>query len=240
MTFFTALLLGLIASGHCAAMCSGLQNALQPNHIIRSKQRLFEHNIALNLGRLCCYTIVGALLAWSSIEILHLVGAGDYISWLRMLTAAILFFIGIKIILQHLGFQTGLEPMGELLWSKLKRLHKNNNKDHLNQSFTNGLVWGMLPCGLLYSLYFTAALSGNATQGGMIMLGFGLGTMPTMILSGTAWITFKRWFQHRQIRIAGGLFYCAGALMMAFSPFFISTSFAESYPGLVNMVFCLR
>jgi len=44
-----------------------------------------------------------------------------------------------------------------------------------------GLCWGLLPCGLVYSILLTAAASGDALHGGVVMFVFGLGTLPSML-----------------------------------------------------------
>ena len=240
MTFVTALILGLIASAHCAAMCSGLQQAFQASHVIHSKHRLFWHNLALNFGRLSGYTIVGAALAWGSVGLFELVGAQAYIAYLRIAMAVVLFVIGVQMMFRRVALLTPLEPAGRWLWLRVKKWHCANHQNDLRRSYVNGVILSMLPCGLLYSVYLTAALSGNAVQGGAIMLGFGLGTLPSLLLSGSAWILFKRWVSQTQLQIAGGLFYCLGALMVFFAPAIIDMSFAQTYPGLVNTVFCLR
>ena len=52
------------------------------------------------------------------------------------------------------------------------------------QAFPLGLLWGWLPCGLVYSALVTALTSGSAWCGAALMLAFGAGTLPTLLLAG--------------------------------------------------------
>jgi sulfite exporter TauE/SafE len=47
-----------------------------------------------------------------------------------------------------------------------------------------GLIWGWLPCGLVYSMLALAAASATPLKGGATLLAFGLGTLPAMLTSG--------------------------------------------------------
>ena len=47
-----------------------------------------------------------------------------------------------------------------------------------------GLVWGLVPCALVYSVLPLALFAGGAWQGGAVMLAFGLGTLPNLGLTG--------------------------------------------------------
>jgi sulfite exporter TauE/SafE len=48
-----------------------------------------------------------------------------------------------------------------------------------------GSLWGTLPCGLVYAAVALALSAGSAAAGGALMLAFGLGTLPTLLLAGT-------------------------------------------------------
>jgi len=65
-----------------------------------------------------------------------------------------------------------------------------------------GLIWGWLPCGLVYFVLIWALTAGDAIHGALIMLAFGAGTLPTLITAGfmTSWLTrFARSTRARQV-----------------------------------------
>lgn len=238
MTFLTALVLGLLASTHCAAMCGGLQQALQPARLIRTSSELHWHNLLMNTGRLTTYVFAGAGLAWSSYALLDLLNLQKYVVNLRFIMALILLLIGVQLLLRSTLGLPFLARIGRAGWSEIKHWYKPDNATRI-RSFSNGMIWGALPCGLLYTVYFTAAVSGDPLQGGLIMLGFGIGTTPSLLLSGTLWLWLKRRIRHTNVQTLGGVFYLSGGLLMLAAPNFVTAEFAQNFPELVSTVFCL-
>ncbi len=68
-----------------------------------------------------------------------------------------------------------------------------------------GFLWGWLPCGLVYSTLSWAAVSGNAINGSLLMLSFGLGTLPAMLLVGLGADALKKWLNHVVTKNISGL-----------------------------------
>jgi sulfite exporter TauE/SafE len=68
------------------------------------------------------------------------------------------------------------------------------------QALGLGMLWGWLPCGMVYAMLLTALASGNATEGGLIMAAFALGTLPNLLLIGAAWSSFLRWMSVGWVR----------------------------------------
>jgi sulfite exporter TauE/SafE len=66
-------------------------------------------------------------------------------------------------------------------------------------------LWGWLPCGLVYSVLIAAIATGSAINGGLLMLAFGLGTLPTLLTMGMAAVRLKTVLQNIWVRRASGL-----------------------------------
>ena len=73
------------------------------------------------------------------------------------------------------------------------------------QAFPLGLLWGWLPCGLVYSALVTALTSGSALHGAGMMLAFGLGTLPNLLLAGLLAVRLKDYATKPAVRITAGL-----------------------------------
>jgi hypothetical protein len=73
------------------------------------------------------------------------------------------------------------------------------------QAFALGLLWGWLPCGLVYSVLVAALATGSAARGGLLMLAFGLGTLPALLAMGMAAVRLKAFLQNLWIRRVSGL-----------------------------------
>ena len=73
------------------------------------------------------------------------------------------------------------------------------------QAFPLGLLWGWLPCGLVYSALVTALASGSAASGALMMLAFGLGTLPNLLLAGLLAARLKAYAAKPAVRLIAGL-----------------------------------
>lgn len=180
--FPTAFLFGLMGSIHCAGMCGPLVG-LYANQIKGEPRWLnLRQHFLHNLGRLLVYTNLGILL-----------GTLGYLTRLLPWSGAILgALIGIFIVAVGLSF-VGLGPATRLLGPALHRLTERLLigwawYKHLARSpgiaFLGGLH-GLLPCPLLYVALSSAVATQSPQHGGLLLLGFGLGTIPMMWGMGT-------------------------------------------------------
>ena len=166
----TALLAGLLGSGHCFGMCGGIAVGLG-----NLPRQGFMSALVFNLGRLTSYALLGAISAWL---LAFLGGAFNVPQWgfiLRLLTAVMILLIG----LQFLGT---IERIGGRVWKKVLPLAvKASALPGGTGRVLLGLCWGLLPCGLVYSVLLTASATGTALTGAVVMIAFGIGTLPSML-----------------------------------------------------------
>lgn len=202
--YIAALLIGLLGGTHCVGMCGGLVAALSVN--LPGKGRsLWPIHLAYNLGRVTSYTSSGVLLG-------ALGSAGFLLN--RLLPVQMAFYMAANIMLILLGlylagFSAGLAPIergGQALWRRIQPFAGRfvPARDPL-RAYPLGLVWGFVPCGLVYSMLATALVSGSAVRGGTLMLAFGLGTLPNLMLAGVFAARFRRWLQRPALRLVAGL-----------------------------------
>ena len=95
-------------------------------------------------------------------------------------------------------------------------------------AFASGLIWGVLPCGMVYGALFYAMLSGSALGGGAVMAGFGLGTLPSVTAAALGISSFRRLARVQQARVWVGLAIIAIAAA------------SVAVPALVSAGFCFR
>lgn len=207
-----ALVAGIAGSAHCFAMCGGLAGALSMRTRAAAAQSADAMRTAglYQLGRLGGYASAGALFGW----------AGDTLqSWLNLprLATAMRLAGGTLVVLLALRLLTGWnllawpERLGARLWRKLQPLMQfAASQRGASRSLLLGLLWGWLPCGLVYSMLIFAALSGEALRGAAIMLAFGAGTLPAMWTSSVFALQLNRGLQKHGAR------QLSGAVLMAF------------------------
>lgn len=238
MSFFSALLLGLLASTHCAGMCGGLQAAMQHTQAIRSARQIQLHTLALNLGRISIYIIAGALFAWLGTRLGTGLRIQGWAEGLRVASAIVMVLIGLQLLLSKQRPLHWLEKPAYALWRQLQPLIRPSQGNRYGHSVKLGMLWAFLPCGLVYSLLLAATLSPDALDGALVMAGFGLGTLPAMMLTGTALMALRRWLQNRYAQHAGGLFFMFSGVALLSAPMLINHSAIKANPLFYNLVQC--
>lgn len=177
----TALLAGLLGSGHCFGMCGGIAGSLGALSGINGKRSMAWPALQFNTGRLVGYAILGAVAA-------GILGtAGDFMAlkpvgkWLRGLTALMVLLIGLRFLVDWRGLDI-IEKGGAGIWKRIMpiALRISQRHDWVGR-LGLGLCWGFLPCGLVYTVLMTAASTGQAASGALTMFAFGVGTLPAML-----------------------------------------------------------
>jgi hypothetical protein len=99
-----------------------------------------------------------------------------------------------------------LEKMGGQLWKLIEpSASKLLPVMDFRHALILGLLWGWLPCGLVYSVLVWSIASGGYQQGALLMLSFGLGTLPNLLAMGYFAERLGRWVRHASLRRAAGI-----------------------------------
>lgn len=198
--FISAFLIGLLGAGHCIGMCSGIASALSFSINPQQKNGLLAL-LLYNLGRISSYSLAGFIFAASSSLVILWMGGKESLIYLRIFAAFMMLLLAFYIARIWNGLLI-VERAGQFLWRFIKPFAQYFLPlKHPLLAFPLGFFWGWLPCGLVYSTLVWAISSANAVNGMMIMLGFGLGTLPAMMLVGSLShklknILNKQWFRY--------------------------------------------
>ena len=183
-SYIAALILGLFSSVHCLGMCGGIMGALTyslPPETRAKRYRLFAFLLLYSLGRITSYFLAGVILgsAGKSVYTLLTPEAGHF--GLQLIAALMMCAIGLYLAGWFPKFAY-IERIGIPIWKRLEPLGRKllPVKSPLQAMFY-GLVWGWLPCGLVYSALLLTITAGGPIEGGLFMLSFGLGTMPAVV-----------------------------------------------------------
>jgi uncharacterized protein len=219
ISLLSALLVGFFGGVHCVGMCGGIVGALTlglPEHLRNRPAGAWPFHIAYNLGRITSYTLAGALAGGLGAGLLQLTELRQAQLVLQVIAALFMLALGLYLG----GWWAGLvrvERLGGHLWRRLepfgRRLLPVASPP---QAFALGLVWGWLPCGLVYSVLIWSLAAGSAREGAQLMLAFGLGTLPNLLLMGALAAqlgSFVR--QPWPRRVAGGLVLAFGLVLLA-------------------------
>lgn len=201
--YLTLFLIGLLGGTHCLAMCGGIVSALSMS--APAATRRWPLQLAYNLGRISGYAVAGALMG----------GLGSLSLLLNdVLPVQLMLYLAANLMLVALGlYLTGLtrvlalpERLGQKLWRRIQPLTRRFlPAATLAQAYPLGLLWGFLPCGMVYGALATALMAGSAWRGSLLMLAFGLGTLPNLLLAGWLLGRFQGFTRARSVRLISGL-----------------------------------
>jgi len=200
--------LGIFSTIHCLGMCGGIVGALSiamPDEVNKNFYQRSKIIIGYNAGRITSYTIAGAIAGASGGAVILLFDPGHAHRLLQFLAAIILVLIGLNLA-GWLPLSSRFEGIGLRLWRLIRPLTKNLIPiNGFIPAFQTGLLWGWLPCALVYSVLLWSLASGSAFRGGLLMFFFGLGTLPSMITAGALSSNLFEHFKKAKIRKVAAL-----------------------------------
>ncbi|MFV1997640.1 MAG: sulfite exporter TauE/SafE family protein [Acidiferrobacterales bacterium] len=214
----TAFFTGLLGSSHCVGMCGGIVGALTMGvdpAVQKSRWRLLPFISAYNAGRLTSYTVAGAIAGLVGLYTMeasspeYLQPIGKYLSSFFMIALGL--YLG--------GWWMGLawlEKAGAVVWKRIEPLGRGLLPIRSpGRALLVGLLWGWLPCGLVYAMLTWALVSGGPQQGALIMLAFGVGTLPALMAMGVAGSWLSRAARNKLLRkIAGFIVIAFGIFVL--------------------------
>lgn len=184
-TLTIVFLMGLLGGVHCLGMCGGvvaLLTSALPAELRSNVKQTSLYHLNYNTGRILSYVLMGALFGLAGELLANTLKMSVLDHALRIFSGILMVLVGLYIANWYAGIQV-LEKIGAKLWTKLQPIsQKFLPVTSLKSAFLVGLFWGGIPCGLVYGALSFAVLSGSTVQGGLIMLAFGLGTLPSLLL----------------------------------------------------------
>jgi sulfite exporter TauE/SafE len=201
LSFISAFVIGLAGGVHCVGMCGGIVGAFA--YAVPKNAAMLPYTLAYNIGRILSYIIAGSITGWAGYLFAQQVNQGIII--LQFVSGIFLFLLGLYVSGWWQGL-SNIEKLGSKLWQVIRPWSKKllPFKSSLH-ALPYGMIWGWLPCGLVYSVLTWSLASGSALQGAMIMAGFGLGTLPIMILMATGFDKIQHVIQNPKIKVLMGL-----------------------------------
>lgn len=205
-------MVGLLGGVHCMGMCGGIVAALSGSHSgLPSSLQAGSHSglqagrtgrapvwrvqLAFNAGRIAIYALAGALAGAAGFMALFL---NDLLPvQLVMYVFANLMLVGLGLYLLGITRYIRIfERAGAVLWRQIQPVTRHVlPANTVPRALLLGMLWGWMPCGLVYSMLATALVAGNAVQGAALLAAFGLGTLPNLLFAGA----LMRWLSARRV-----------------------------------------
>lgn len=193
---WTALVMGLLGGSHCVAMCSAPCGAVvgagasaaetrpaeQPVHWMpRSAAPSFLRQLAFHGGRVLGYSLLGALSAWAMESLAWVTQQSMALRPVWTLMHVAVLGWGLMMMVQ-LRQPAWVEQAGRSVWARVSPLVGTPAG-----VASAGVLWALMPCGLLYSALLVAALSGGPVQGALSMALFAVGSGLWLVGGPLAW-----------------------------------------------------
>lgn len=177
----------------------------QPN----SKESSTLHYIPLllgyNIGRIAGYISAGAIIGALGASLLSLSELNQSKQILSIIAAIFMFLLGLYLA----GFWnilTKVEAVGAKLWVFIEPLSRRFIPvNSIGRAIPLGFLWGWLPCGLVYTILIMSLSAGSALEGALLMLAFGLGTLPNLLAMGVIANKLSKWTRNPTVKLIAGL-----------------------------------
>ncbi len=179
----TALFMGLAGGPHCIAMCGAACAGIGQAAGDRRNEAMWT----FQLGRVIGYALLGGLAAASmqGLGWLTIQSAALRPVWTMFHVAALL--LGLLLLLRARQ-PVWLESAARQLWNGARALAAGRGR---GAPLVVGVLWALLPCGLLYSALLVAAMTGRALEGAAVMALFALGTAVSMMAGPWLWLRLR-------------------------------------------------
>lgn len=223
LTLLSGLILGGASSLHCAGMCGPIAAGLMFGFSKRRSDELRQLMLT-QIGRVGGYVACGALLGALGSRIY---GAFDHAAAYVMLhwfASGVLLWIGLSMA----GIVPPAIAAGCIAGPILTLRDRLARIGGVPGALLSGVVWGFIPCGLVYAALFYAMMTGTAQGGGVFMLAFGAGTMPALIGAALGLSALRGLARKPAIRVAAGL----GIAGIAFA--------SVALPAYASHIMCLH
>ena len=200
-----AFIAGVLGSSHCLGMCGALVSGYFMNAgPTRSVWPYFVYQIA----RIFVYTMVGFAAAALGFVLVSSGVFGKMQSILQML-------IGFVVIILALGILGWIPFQGSIRLIPLNVMRKgyaaSRTRGPIVGATIAGLLNGLMPCPLTFAMAVKATSASTILEGGLLMLTFGSGTLPTMLFISVAFGKMSANFRGRMLKLAAFIMIVMGS-----------------------------
>ena len=178
----TGITMGLASSLHCAGMCGPIACALLPGGPDRRPALIFAETLTAQAARVASYMAAGAafgIFGAGLYGLVNLQSAHQLMQWAAALT---IMWMGLATA-GLVPAMAGLDRLFLPIAGRLGMLRHGLKPSGVPQLVIGGLLWGAMPCAMVYAALLNSLLTGSVSGGIAMMAGFGLGTLPSVTLA---------------------------------------------------------
>ena len=210
LAFTTGLLGGF---GHCIGMCGPIVASFawqQPSPAGQGWRGKWAPHLQYHTGRVMTYSLIGAVmgLSGSFVNVAGRIAGAQNIVALGAGSMMVLMGLSITGLWRGASWLEGHNSAVLMAARKVLAVPASY------RYFLLGLVLGLLPCGLSYTVFIAAAGTGGAFPGSLLAILFGLGTLPAVLLFGTLIASLSATLRGRIYRVGGAAVIAMGVMFI--------------------------
>lgn len=229
----SAWLVGSLGGLHCMSMCGGFVAAIAARDrggggasLLLPRKAIVRQQIGYHAGRILTYTLLGTAFGAGGSALLR---ATDVLTLQRSM------FVFANVLLLVLGVRLALNTQGDgwlqragarIFKAVLPVVRPLLQQPGMRGRMALGLLWGLVPCALIYSVLPLAMFAGGPWQGAMVMLAFGLGTLPNLVAAGLFFQRTRFLVERTTLRFAAGALVSAFAIAGIYRVFYVPNALA--------------
>jgi sulfite exporter TauE/SafE len=229
----SAWLVGSLGGLHCMSMCGGFVAAIAARDrggggasLLLPRKAIVRQQIGYHAGRILTYTLLGTAFGAGGSALLR---ATDVLTLQRSM------FVFANVLLLVLGVRLALNTQGDgwlqragarIFKAVLPVVRPLLKQSGMRGRMALGLLWGLVPCALIYSVLPLAMFAGGPWQGAMVMLAFGLGTLPNLVAAGLFFQRTRFLVERTTLRFAAGALVSAFAIAGIYRVFYVPNALA--------------
>lgn len=198
-----AFMMGLLGGAHCIGMCGGVVCALSAS-CKGQRHSLFSFQLLYSMGRITTYTMLGAASGFAGVIIAQRMGTSGAMV-LRYTSSVLMILAGL-----YVGgwwrVISSFEKVGQYIWQPLSQYTRYLLPvTSFKQAFLLGSLWGLLPCGMVYSALLFSLSTQQWQTSALVMMVFGMGTLPALLLVGSAMQGYQKFLSAAVVKNVSGV-----------------------------------
>lgn len=211
----SAFMMGIFSGAHCIGMCGGIICTLSYSCQRKPNQTWlpFFYQLFYSFGRITTYSVLGVVSGLAGYAIAERMGTQSAV-WIRYASSVFVILSGLYIS----GWWQWIAPLeraGKIIWRPVSGLTKYFLPvSSLHQAWLLGALWGLLPCGMVYSALLFSLGGQSVLNSALIMFAFGLGTLPALLLAGSLMHYYQQILAARWVRHLSGVTLIAFGMIM--------------------------
>lgn len=173
-SYWLAFMTGLLGSGHCLGMCGGLVSGF----FMKLGAKGVWPYLAYHGARVSLYAVVGLIAAAIGAVLVSTGQVGLWQGALQIVAGIVVILLGLDLLgVSPVRNRLGFAPIA---WLR-KQFTLAVQKGPVVGAMIGGAINGLMPCSMTMAMAVKATTAPSVLEGGLLMLAFGAGTLPSML-----------------------------------------------------------